>query len=143
VETVFWSKEVIRFILVALVVSVAANLLLIISNDVIFLEDLQIEAVNKQLAGTNLSEFIGEDHPPIEMEIDWPWYSLLFYYGTYIFYWIFFGKVSWRFLDEKRINISLVIPILTSLLFKDLVFLLYLIATYSGKTWGKLSQQER
>jgi len=133
----FLSKRVVWFVLISLVISVAINLLLIVVNDEVFLTELQIEAVNEQLAGTNLSEFVRENHAPIAMEVDWPWYSLLFYYGTFILYWLLLGKISWKFLDEKQIKISLAIPILTSLLFMDLFFPLYLIATYGGNVLGK------
>jgi len=96
------------------------------------LESLQIEAAKQSLSGSGFSDFIKGGTKSIEPEVRWPWYSLLFYYGMYCSYWFFLGKTSYTIFKIKLVKIPVAIAVLTSLLFMDRMFLLYLIFIYLG-----------
>jgi hypothetical protein len=132
------NKITLKYVAYASTISVAINLLLIFINDTLFLEKLQIEAMNEYLAGTGLSKFIQSGAKPIELEISWPWYSLVFYYGLYCIYWFYLGKISTAFTKGNK-NDLLIIPLITCLIFMDMLFPLYLAFVYFGY---KLSSRE-
>ncbi len=133
------NKLNLKYVAYASILSVAINLLLIFINDTLFLEKFQIESMNTYLAGTGLSKFIRSGAKPIELEISWPWYSFVFYYGFYCIYWFFLGKISTVFVNGNK-NDLLIIPLITCLIFMDMLFPLYIAFVYFGY---KLSSREK
>ncbi len=133
------DKLNLKYVAYASIISVSINLLLIYINDTLFLEKFQIEAMNAYLAGTGLSKFTQSGAKPIELEISWPWYSFVFYYGLYCIYWFFLGKISTVFAKGNK-NVLLIIPLITCLIFMDMLFPLYIAFVYFGY---KLSSKEK
>lgn len=125
---------------VVLFLSTVITITLMVVNDKMFLQDLRTEYVYENL--NNIGRHIEKaPEKPINVKIQWPIQSIIFFYSLLCLYWYLAGNLCLRLFSVNAYWFGIGIAVVTSLLFLDLAMPLYALSLVVGIKWPLLNHQ--
>ncbi|MHA2344047.1 MAG: hypothetical protein ACXADW_19465 [Candidatus Hodarchaeales archaeon] len=123
------------YLVSSILISMLFLFLLSMLNAQLFLRNVHHEAIFQkihELEALN-PNILSEEKIDIGLvDIKWPWYALVFFYGIFLTYWFYFGKFFRKLLNAGLWNYSLIVPAITGILFGDIMTPVYILSCFFG-----------